>query len=260
MKKRIISAIIGLIIIIPLILLGGYIFSAAICLIATLAYKELLDLKKSHQEYPIIMAFLGFFCMVSIILSNYVDVFLMDGISYKVLVLLFLFLVLPVIFFEKDKYLSKDAFYLVGISLLLGIVFNLFIVIRTNGLYLFLYLLIIPMVTDIFAMLTGNYLGKHKMCPKLSPKKTWEGSLGGLIGGSVVGLIFYTIFINNLTIKVIVITIVLSIVGQMGDLVMSKIKRENEIKDFSNLIPGHGGILDRIDSIIFVFLAYMFLL
>ena len=116
------------------------------------------------------------------------------------------------------------------------------------------------MVTDIFAMLTGNYLGKHKMCPKLSPKKTWEGSLGGLIGGSVVGLIFYTIFINNLTIKVIVITIVLSIVGQMGDLVMSKIKRENEIKDFSNLIPGHGGILDRIDSIIFVFLAYMFLL
>ena len=116
------------------------------------------------------------------------------------------------------------------------------------------------MVTDIFAMLGGKYFGKHKMCPKLSPKKTWEGAISGTLCGSVVGIVFYSLLVGNLTFRVVIITILLSIVGQMGDLVMSKIKRENEIKDFSNIMPGHGGILDRIDSIIFVFLMYMFLL
>ena len=98
------------------------------------------------------------------------------------------------------------------------------------------------------------------MCVKISPNKTWEGSIGGLICGSLVGAIIYKLFFGKITIKIIIITIILSIIGQIGDLVMSKIKRENEIKDFSNIMPGHGGILDRLDSSIFVFIAYMFLL
>ena len=116
------------------------------------------------------------------------------------------------------------------------------------------------MVTDVFAMLGGKFFGKNKMCPKLSPHKTWEGSLCGLIGGSLVGIIFYSVFAGNFSFYLIIMTLVLSIVGQMGDLVMSKIKRENSIKDFSNIMPGHGGILDRLDSVIFVFLTYMLLL
>ena len=116
------------------------------------------------------------------------------------------------------------------------------------------------MVTDIFAMLGGKFFGKHKLCPKLSPKKTWEGSIIGLAGGVIISLIFYIIFIGSINITVVMTSIILSIVGQMGDLVMSKVKREHDIKDFSNLIPGHGGILDRLDSVIFVFLTYMFLL
>ena len=94
------------------------------------------------------------------------------------------------------------------------------------------------------------------MCKEISPNKTWEGSIGGLLAGSVISLIFYNFLISSIDIKLVIITIILSIVGQIGDLIMSKIKRENGIKDFSNILPGHGGILDRLDSSIFVVLAY----
>ena len=260
MKKRIISAIVALIIVVPLIILGDYFFALGVFVVAMLAYKELIDLKKSHGEYPKLMIFLGLFCLLSLVLSNYLNFSVYRGITYQVITMMLLLLLLPVIFYQNDKYTTKDAFYLIGITLLLGIIFNLFIVIRNRGLYLFVYLLIVPLVTDIFAMLGGKMFGKHKMCPKLSPKKTWEGSAVGLIGGSLVGVIFYGLLVGDFTLRIVIVSMFLSIVGQMGDLVMSKIKRENDIKDFSNIMPGHGGILDRIDSVIFVFLMYMFLL
>lgn len=260
MKKRIISAIVALIIVVPLIILGDYFFALGVSVVAMLAYKELIDLKKSHGEYPKLMIFLGLFCLLSLVLSNYLNFSVYRGITYQVITMMLLLLLVPVIFYQNDKYTTKDAFYLIGITLLLGIIFNLFIVIRNRGLYLFVYLLIVPLVTDIFAMLGGKMFGKHKMCPKLSPKKTWEGSVVGLIGGSLVGVIFYGLLVGDFTLRIVIVSMFLSIVGQMGDLVMSKIKRENDIKDFSNIMPGHGGILDRIDSVIFVFLMYMFLL
>lgn len=260
MKKRIISAIVALIIVVPLIIIGNYFFAFGVAIISMLAYKELIDLKKSHNDYPKLMIVLGLFSMLSLILSNYQNFTIYRGITYQVIAMILLILLLPIIFYGKDKYTSKDAFYLIGITLLLGIIFNIFIVIRNRGLYLFVYLLVIPLVTDIFAMLGGKYFGKHKLCPKLSPKKTWEGSVIGFIGGSIAGIIFYILLIGDFTLRTFLVTMFLSIVGQMGDLVMSKIKRENDIKDFSNIMPGHGGILDRIDSVIFVFLMYMFLL
>lgn len=260
MKKRIISAIVAAVIAIPLIYLGGFFFAAFACVLAVLAYKEIIDLKESHKEIPIIMIFLGFLSMIILVLSNNIDASIYKGLTYQTITFILLFLLVPTIFYSKDKYSTRDAFYLIGIVLLLGIVFNTFVVIRNRSLALFLYLLIVPMVTDVFAMLGGKFFGKKKMCPKLSPHKTWEGSLCGLIGGSLVGIIFYSVFAGNFSFYPIIMTLVLSIVGQMGDLVMSKIKRENSIKDFSNIMPGHGGILDRLDSVIFVFLTYMLLL
>ena len=260
LKTRVISAIVALLIVIPLLILGGYYFSFGVCLVAILAYKELIDLKKSHIKIPFIMVVLGLISMLLIILSNYSNASIYKGLTYQTLIIPLLFLLIPTIFFKNNKYMTKDAFYLIGITYLLGIVFNSFIILRIRSLYLFLYLIIIPMVTDTFAMLSGKFFGKHKMCPTLSPHKTWEGFVGGLFGGLLSGLLIYKFLIGTLTVRVIITTIILSLVGQMGDLVMSKIKRENEIKDFSNIMPGHGGILDRLDSIIFVVLTYMFLL
>ena len=260
MKKRIISAVIALIIVIPLIILGGYFFTSAACILAILAYKELIDLKKSHEKYPQLMIIFGLFAMISLILSNYEDLSIYHGITYQVIAMDLLLILTPVVFYQNNKYTTKDAFYLLGIVLLLGIVFNIFIIIRNRGLYLFFYLILIPIITDTFAMLGGKYFGKHKLCPKLSPKKTWEGSIAGLIFGTIVGVLFYIFLVGDFNIRTIFMTMILSCAGQIGDLVMSKIKRENDIKDFSNIMPGHGGILDRLDSTMFVFLTYMFLL
>ena len=142
MKKRIISAIVALIIVVPLIILGNYFFTFGVCVIAMLAYKELIDWKKSHNEYPKLMIVLGLFWMLSLVLSNYQDFTIYRGITYQIITMILLLLLIPTIFYKKDKYTSRYAFYLLGITLLLGIIFNIFIVIRNRGFYLFIYLFI----------------------------------------------------------------------------------------------------------------------
>ena len=125
-----------------------------------------------------------------------------------------------------------------------------------NGKILLWYVIFAGWGTDVFAYFVGKYFGTHKFS-KISPNKTIEGCIGGTIGSAVLILI-YTIICNNvfnLNINYIAITfmaIILSIIGQIGDLAASSIKRYVGIKDFSHLIPGHGGMLDRIDSLIFI--------
>jgi phosphatidate cytidylyltransferase len=115
-------------------------------------------------------------------------------------------------------------------------------------------------MTDIFALFGGMLIGKHKLT-SISPKKTIEGSIVGLIVCTMISTTYYLIAINeNIGFKILPIIILLSISGQAGDLFFSLIKRENGIKDYSNLIPGHGGILDRFDSLIFIALTYSFIL
>ena len=101
--------------------------------------------------------------------------------------------------------------------------------------------------------------GRHKLAPLISPNKTIEGLIGGTLIGTLGGVIFYVLIIKDFQniFMLILLTLFLSIIGQLGDLVKSSIKRNAGIKDFSNLIPGHGGILDRFDSIIFISLTYI---
>jgi phosphatidate cytidylyltransferase len=104
-------------------------------------------------------------------------------------------------------------------------------------------------------------IGKHKLLESISPKKTWEGLIFGTIFGVLIGSVFYYITINDSinVLHLVLGTTLISLVGQMGDLVFSSIKRFYNKKDFSNLLPGHGGILDRIDSFIFAVLSYVLL-
>ena len=120
-----------------------------------------------------------------------------------------------------------------------------------NGLKYTVLIFIIAFVTDIFACITGKYFGKHKLLPNISPNKTIEGSVGGIIGTLIICLI-YGHFTNIPLLWMLPVSVWGSIIAQVGDLFASSIKRHCEIKDFSNLIPGHGGILDRFDSVIFV--------
>lgn len=105
--------------------------------------------------------------------------------------------------------------------------------------------------TDVFAYFTGVFLGKHKLCPKISPKKTIEGSVGGIIGSALLSGVFGYLFAPEIWIHCVVIGLLGSVAAQAGDLTASAFKRKLGIKDYGNLIPGHGGVLDRFDSVLF---------
>ena len=118
---------------------------------------------------------------------------------------------------------------------------------------LFIWIVIIAAFgSDIFAYFTGYFLGKHKMAPVLSPKKTIEGAVGGLIGSSALAWLFGFIFMREMALVCLVLGLVGGAAGMAGDLTASAFKRKMGIKDYGNLIPGHGGIMDRFDSVIFV--------
>lgn len=115
-------------------------------------------------------------------------------------------------------------------------------------------------VCDSAAYFTGKSFGKHKFAEKVSPKKTWEGAIGGLIGALIVGLMFYYFDSFSKSYIYIIIALISGTIGQYGDLVESLIKRDVGVKDSSNLIPGHGGVLDRIDSLLAVSPFVLFIL
>ena len=126
---------------------------------------------------------------------------------------------------------------------------------KIHGEYLVWLIFIGAWLSDTAAYYFGKYLGKHKLCPKVSPKKTIEGAIGGFLGGTL-GCGIFGIVVSSYVPEVSVIHFFLigalcGIMGQFGDLVASSIKRYVGLKDYSNLIPGHGGILDRFDSILF---------
>lgn len=257
MKKRIISAIVMLIICIPIIWFGGSAFRIGVGLVSILALKELIDLKKSHQEIPLIVQLLAVTSQLLLILSEYDAYSILFGITYKGIAILILALLVPTLFYKKDMYTTSDAFYLIGSVLLIETSFNTMILVRTFSLYKFLYLILIFILTDTFAYICGSLFGHNKLIPHVSPNKTIEGSISGTIVATLGASIFYHFIIGEVNFKIILSTFILSVIGQFGDLIFSKIKRENEIKDFSNLIPGHGGILDRLDSTIAIMLGYL---
>ena len=259
MKIRIISAIVALAIVIPLIYLGGYPFAIGCSILSILGYIEILKLKKSHQEIPNVVKALGLITLLYIVLGNYDDISFYYYMSYNRFLLPMILLLVPTVFYKKDKYKVEDAFYLIGTIYLIGLFFNLLITIRNANVYVLLYLISVTIFTDTFAYAIGCLIGKHKMS-KISPNKSWEGAIAGVIGGVSIALIVYHNLVATLDFKIILITIILSIIGQIGDLIFSKIKRENDIKDFSNIMPGHGGILDRIDSLSFIVFTYVIII
>ncbi len=122
---------------------------------------------------------------------------------------------------------------------------------------------VVSPLSDSVAYFTGIYLGKHKLCPKISPKKTWEGAIGGIIGGGVGALLVYLVFQPTLNIGApwlyfVAIGLVSSVVNIFGDLIESVIKRRVGVKDSGKILPGHGGVLDRIDGTMFAIIPIFF--
>lgn len=265
MKKRVFSAIIMAIILLPIFLQGGILFTLAVYAISLLSVKEFLDMKSTKKELPAFITFISYIMMTLLIFftvstgGNGEKIIL--TMDFRVIAGLFLIFLIPtVLYHDRSKYSINDAFYLIGGIFFLGTSLSLFILFRNYGIQRLLYLLLITIITDTYAYFVGMLIGKHKLIESVSPKKTWEGTIGGTLFAIFIGVLFYhTVIDSTLSLGILVlITAFLSMIGQFGDLFFSAIKRYYNKKDFSHLIPGHGGILDRLDSIIFVILAYTF--
>ena len=171
--------------------------------------------------------------------------------------MLCLFGMLTAMVFSKGSYSFEDIGFPFLSAFYVGIGFQSLLLARESGLAVVFLALFIVWSTDIGAYFVGKSIGKRKLIPDVSPNKTVEGSIGGILSAVVVAILMFIFYKNDLPqigfVKLVLFTIVFSIVGQIGDLVESSIKRHYGVKDSGKLLPGHGGVLDRFDNLIFVF-------
>lgn len=238
--KRVIIGVLGTIAIIFVLSIGGIVLDIAIFSLLLIALYEMRNAFKHinieiNYILMLIAAFIGAF-----------DVFF-----YKTLHLAF-YVILAVSLF--DLLFLRNSIYgssATAFSLLYLIIGFLSIILIEDEIIIGL-LLIIAFGTDTFAYLVGMKFGKHKLIPDVSPKKTVEGAIGGLLGAVILSCIYLSYFNIGELFQNIILSASGSIIAQLGDFIASRIKRETGIKDFGKILPGHGGIMDRFDSVILV--------
>lgn len=254
--KRITSSLLGLPMVIVVLLLGNkYVIDVALAVVALISLHEYYN-SFSKNYKPI--QWLGYLLAICISFIHLVP----TDMLFKIISLGIPFIV-AILFIELILRNLKISIVDIAISLF-GIfyivLFTMFVPLIAgleHGKVLIWYVLTTSWGTDIFAYIIGRKIGKHTFS-KISPKKSIEGCIAGTLGAVLLSLI-YTFCINKFMgfliapyLHIVIASIVLSVIGQFGDFAASSVKRFNEIKDFSNLIPGHGGLLDRIDSLIFI--------
>lgn len=264
--KRVLTTVIGLPIVIILFALNKPIFiDILIAIISIIAIYEYSKCAK-NKEYKII-SWIGYLYSILIAFRSFIDIKAEYILYSGILTVAILFF--HIIFSDGKINFADISYTLFGIIYILGlIVFIPLIYSLKKGNLLIWIVFIAAWGTDTFAYIFGIKIGKHKFT-KISPKKSIEGCICGIFG-ALICLLVYTYFLNNIWgldfsyLKIAIMAIVLSIMGQIGDLSASAIKRNFDVKDFGNIFPGHGGILDRLDSVIFiapfVYLSIMYLL
>ena len=252
MKQRTISAIILLIILISALVISSSLFGILMAIFAVIGFNELFQVKFKDEKRLMPVKILGMLLVLFICFNN-----LFYKVDINVCILLPLFvLTLPIIFYEDNKlYNISDALYVLGSVYFLGLSFGMIILMRNENIAKCIFIFIISFIADTYAYIGGSLIGRNHFS-KISPAKTIEGSFIGALVATVVGSVYYFNVVGGVTIyEAIMLCLFLSIISELGDLLFSSIKRQFLVKDYSNLIPGHGGILDRFDSVIYVSLA-----
>ncbi|WP_191561703.1 phosphatidate cytidylyltransferase [Metabacillus idriensis] len=252
MKQRILTAAVALAVFLPAVIYGKTPFSIFIYLLASIALYELLKMKRiSIYSIPGLLSLL--LLWVLLIPSNYINLLDEYNLSKIEFTLLGVLLFLSYTVVTKNKFSFDDVGFAILATMYIGIGFFYFIEMRTIGLHPIFYALIIIWATDSGAYFVGKSVGKKKLWPEISPNKTVEGSIGGVLCAVAAAWLFqyFTGFAQSY-VSITLITILLSVFGQIGDLAESALKRHYQVKDSGHILPGHGGILDRFDSLIFV--------
>lgn len=254
---RLMSSVVLVVIALVTILQGGYLLAAVLFVLAQIAYRELLKACKLAQEGSITpfdivgAAGITVYYLLMVYAENKIFLFL------ALITILVAFMFLYVFMFPK--YRAEQimcAFFCVAYA---PVMLSFIYLVRSlpYGIYTVWMIFISSWICDTCAYVVGMLIGKHRLAPILSPKKSIEGALGGIAGSALVGAL-YAYFIvepaiseQKVTWIFVLISAVGAVISQVGDLSASAIKRNHEIKDYGKLIPGHGGVMDRFDSVIF---------
>lgn len=266
MKQRVLSGVvIAVVAISVLLLMNTVVFPIVWTVLAVMAVYEIEKVTQIKNKALVVLslAFSALFCLN--------ECFRFVEVSYSAILAIYVLIMLTIMLIGYDITKFEHVAVAFFASVAVPFAFSIFVYLRdinvhsdgkfskTEGIYLILLVLVCSWLTDVFAYFTGRAFGKHKLCPKISPKKTVEGAIGGIIIPAIINIIvlavFEKFFFDGTIIPywaMLIISPVLSVASMLGDLSASTIKRNFGVKDFSNLIPGHGGIMDRFDSCLFV--------
>lgn len=275
MLKRTITAIVAICVLVPVLIFSDtWLLPVGVAACAAIAIFEMLGCigqrKILFLTIPLcaVAAFMPLYARYLTVNHGGVAELLKLGVGISFVVSLYVF---GVAVFAHKSINITDAGLLLGSSLYIIAAFTSLVYLHDYipyGSHIYLLTFICAWVTDIFAYFTGRLLGKHKLIPAVSPKKTVEGAIGGVVFcviatvlfGFIIERFFNTHGITSANYLVLIITgIFASVVSQTGDLIMSVIKRHYGIKDYGKLFPGHGGVLDRFDSVLAVSLILAFI-
>ena len=272
MKQRILTAVLLSCCLLPVLFLSGTVFfPIVVALFSLFAVYEMLFCLGTLKRLAISVPILSFALLLPLLLFFFGNIeglffsvsdlqsralFLLLVFSLFVLLMFYLFAV--AVFARRTLSFSElAASYLSSFYVITSFLAILLIRYGEHGHLYYLLCLIGPWVTDIFAYFTGYFFGKHKLIPEISPKKTVEGSIGGMLF-CVIAFLCFGFFAQRETgtapdyVLLGVLGLLVSVLSQIGDLFASLLKRERGIKDFGNIFPGHGGIMDRFDSVLAV--------
>lgn len=238
---RVASGAIGLMLLLAVLYFGGIILSIGLLIVSIIALRELFRAVQTLGKKP--CAKIGYFYTVLILVSFYFD---LNYISLIIASMIIITLSKTVLF--KDFDIVDAAITIAGVFY---IPFLLYHIILLEGTPFLWTVFLISFGTDTFAYLVGSKIGKKRLCPDISPKKSVEGSIGGILGSVILTVSYGAVSGIDPLYSLGVLAILGSILSQIGDLTASRIKRLAKIKDFGRIMPGHGGMLDRFDSVIF---------
>ena len=246
MKQRTISGIVLLLILIGSLVINVKLFNIVVLIVALIGFNEFFNTKYNKKDY-LVVKILAIVNLILLLFNKTLYNFDMGAI---------ITLTIPIMFYKDNKlYNIVDALYVLGMVCFLGIALSNIIYLSNDNLAKCIFIFIIAFISDTYAYIGGSLIGKHKFT-ELSPNKTIEGVVIGVLMGTLIGGMYYFNIVSGLTLaQTLVLCLVLTVLSVMGDLLFSSIKRHFGVKDFSNLIPGHGGILDRFDSILYVSLG-----
>jgi len=264
MRTRVITGIVLALVLIPMFVIGGIPLNITLLLLTMAASYELFKMYNKKANLPN-------YLMVTEVLLGGLTYFTIQSyyegvttLEWTFLMIIGLLVIGALLLVFIDSFNANNYGEMLVSILYPAFGFGALFALRNIDLYNLGFLFMITIFTDMFAYFVGVKFGKHRLAIKISPKKSIEGSIGGTVMATIITLIYLEVFnvthigvIEMNIIASILLIVFISCMGQIGDLVASKLKRSFEIKDFSNIFPGHGGVMDRFDSAVFAAMVLM---